>query len=720
MTKIRCKTKFVVFPKRLAAVPSDCDFAIVVCKDTTGTNITLKGNLAGIRTDEDIEAEGEWKTDSYGTHLKVASWHPVIPTGVRGMESYLASGLIEGIGPKRARLIVEAFGENTFDVLDNTPERLYEIEGIGKKRARTIARAWAEQKGIRDVMAFLKEYNVTNALAGKIYRQYGEESVGILRENPYRMADDIRGVGFLTADQLALAMGLDRTGLPRCRSGIVYSLEQYCEKEGHVFCPQAELLTLSASMLGVPVETVGEAVENLSESKKLMVEDGNVYLPRFWHAERGAALRLRRLTKTTLKDDHDMPDLAAIGKKAGLELEQHQSEAVRLAASSSVMILTGGPGTGKTTTTKGILGMYRERKYRVILAAPTGRAAKRLAETTGMCASTIHRLLEFSPDEGFKRNEDNPLEGDALVVDECSMVDILLMNSLLKAVPEGMRLVLVGDVDQLPSVGAGNVLRDAIDSGAIPTVRLTKIFRQAESSRIVTGAHLINRGQLPDLGNAPGTDFFFIAKEKTAARPDNKEAIADTVLRVMDKLHGAYGLKYSDIQVLSPMRGPAFIGTNALNVAIQDHLNASNARHSLRYGTTEFRVGDRVMQIHNNYDKDVFNGDIGYVLALDSEDRTMTVKFDDSVVEYTGDEMSDLVLSYATTVHKSQGSECPAVIIPVSRTFAIMNQRNLLYTAVTRAKRFCVLIGERAAVADMVRNDRIQKRNSALKEKLKD
>ena len=717
MSQQRCTVSSILFPRGLREVPAECSFAIVLCRDSAKENVILKGALSGLRPEMEVEAEGEWKTDSYGRHLRVTSWNEVIPTGVKGIEAYLASGLIKGIGPKRAALIVKAFGKDTFQILDTHPERLREIDGIGRKHAAVIASSWGSQKGIRDIMAFLKEYGVTNTLAAKIFKQYGDGSVSVLREDPYRMADDIKGVGFLTADQLALSMGLDSQGSHRCRSGVIYALEQFCEKAGHVFCPQAELTAEAASLLAVPEELVTSAIEELVTSRKLRREEGSVYLPAYYFCEKGVAGRLAALLAEPERCKKVSFDMEKVEKKSGLSLESHQTEGVRLAASSPVSILTGGPGTGKTTTTKAMLEAFRTAGCRILLAAPTGRAAKRLSETTHMEARTIHRLLEYSPMDGYVRNEDNPLTGDVLIVDESSMVDIVLMNALLKAVPVGMRVVFIGDVDQLPSVGSGNVLRDMIESGAVPTTRLTKIFRQAESSRIVTGAHRINSGLMPDLSNSAGTDFFFIPKEKISDA-DNKEAIADAIIRSFDRMHDKYGLAYSDIQVLSPMRATACIGTNALNLSLQDHINAENAGHKIRFGSTEFRLNDRVMQIRNNYDKGVFNGDVGYITGLDCEERTMAVRFEDSIVEYKGEELSDLVLSYATTVHKSQGSECPAVIIPVSRSFSIMNQRNLLYTAVTRAKRYCILIGERQAVADMVRNDRIQKRYSMLAERL--
>ena len=505
------------------------------------------------------------------------------------------------------------------------------------------------------------------------------ESIDNVKENPYRLADDIWGIGFKTADGIARKMGYEMNDERRLRSGLIYTLNQLAD-EGHCYAEEEQLIATAKQLLEADEECIRTAMTHAIETEDLMLDGTAIYLPPFYYAECGTANRLNTLVHTKEAGSIFTArfDLAKLQRETGIEYDEVQVEAIRQAIASKVMVLTGGPGTGKTTTTKAIIAALQSAGMRILLAAPTGRAAKRMSEATGMEAKTIHRLLEYNPQDGYKRNDENPLEGDALIVDECSMIDIILMNNLTKALPTTMRLVLVGDIDQLPSVGAGNVLRDIIDSGVIPVVRLTRIFRQAQSSRIVMSAHAINRGCFPDISNGQHTDFFFMKQEEP-------EKVAETIVSlVRDRLPKAYRQPNANIQVLTPMQR-GVVGAANLNVALQQALNHNTA--ALVRGGYTFKEGDRVMQLRNNYDKDVYNGDLGYVRSVDMEERTLTVDFDGQMVEYEASELDELTLAYATTIHKSQGSEYPIVVMPVLMTHYVMLQRNLIYTGITRAKK---------------------------------
>lgn len=672
--------------------------------------VTLVGNLLEVPVGSVLLCRGEWKVDKrYGSQFVAATWEETMPATVYGIEKYLGSGLVKGIGPRFARAIVQRFGTETIDIIETEIERLYEVPNIGRKRVAKIRESWEKQKDIKNVMLFLQGYGVSTAYAAKIYREYGKESIDKVRENPYRLADDIWGIGFKTADGIAAKMGYEKEDPRRCRSGILYTLGQLSD-EGHVYAGEEQLVKTAGQLLEAGETAIRDTLAGMLQAEDLILDKDAIYLPPFYHAECGTSRRLRDLAESTGRSLFDgLFDPSSLTAETGIEYDEVQLAAIRQAVTSKVMVLTGGPGTGKTTTTQGIIAALKKAGLRVLLAAPTGRAAKRMSEATGMEAKTIHRLLEYNPQDGYKRNDENPLEGDALIVDECSMIDILLMNNLLKAVPVGMRLVFVGDIDQLPSVGAGNVLRDIIDSQRIPVVRLVRIFRQAQKSRIVMNAHTINQGRFPDTSNGRDTDFFFM-------REDDPERAAETIVRlVKERLPRAYRESPDRIQVLTPMQR-GVVGAANLNLLLQQALNPSGP--SLGRGGYTYRQGDRVMQQRNNYDKDVFNGDLGYIREVDTEERTLKVDFDGKKVEYDVTELDELTLAYATTIHKAQGSEYPIVVMPVLMTHFVMLQRNLIYTGITRAKKICVLLGAAKALAYAVRNVSVLKRNTRLKERL--
>ncbi|MGL4852629.1 MAG: SF1B family DNA helicase RecD2 [Phocaeicola sp.] len=704
MIKIRCIVEHITYQN------SENGYSIMKVK-TKGYNdlVTIVGSLLEVPVGSVLLCDGNWKIDKkYGSQFVVESWEEVMPATIYGIEKYLGSGLVKGIGPKYAKLIVNKFGLDTIEVIETDIERLYEVEGIGKKRVERLQESWEKQKDIKNVMLFLQGYGVSTSYAAKIYRQYGKESIEKVKGNPYMLADDIWGIGFKTADGIANKMGYEKNDLRRCKSGILYTLNQL-SNEGHVYAQEEQLVQAATTLLEAEESSIRQAMAEMIVADDLKTEQEAIYLPPFYHSECGTAKRLLTLMEANDSGKQPTFNLQAIEKETGMEYDEVQIAAIREAVTSKVMVLTGGPGTGKTTTTQGIIAALKTAGLKILLAAPTGRAAKRMSEATNMEAKTIHRLLEFNPMDGYKRNEENPLEGDALIVDECSMVDIILMNSLMKAIPLGMRLIFVGDIDQLPSVGAGNVLRDIIDSQKIPVVRLTRIFRQAQSSRIVMSAHAINQGSFPDLSNGKDTDFFFI-------KNDDAEQVATNIVQlVKSRLPKAYTTPTSKIQVLTPMQR-GVVGAANLNIVLQEAINPSKI--ALSRGGYSFRQGDRVMQIRNNYDKTVFNGDLGYIVEVDMEERTLTVDFEGNIVEYEASELDELTLAYATTIHKSQGSEYPIVVMPVLMNHYVMLQRNLIYTGITRAKKICVLIGSAKALAYAIHNLSVLKRNTKLKERL--
>ena len=696
--------------------------------------VTVIGSLLDVNVGSVLLIYGNWKVDSrYGRQFAAESWEETLPATVFGIEKYLGSGLIKGVGPKYAKKIVAQFGTETLEVIETDISRLQEVDGIGKKRIKMIRDSWERQKEIKNVMLFLQDHGVSTSFAAKIYRQYGNESLEKMKENPFQMADDIWGIGFKTADGIAQKLGFAKEAYVRLRSGIMYTLSNLAD-EGHVFAYQEQLIAKAAELLEAEESSIVMTLDQMIMDKDLICEtvDYNtdqaemkaIYLPAFYYAEAGVAGKLKRLAQAPAADRlwHALMDarqktgneslsidVSKIQEKVHMEYDEIQADAIRKAAVSKVMVLTGGPGTGKTTTTQGIIAAYRSFGLKILLAAPTGRAAKRMTEATGLEAKTIHRLLECKPPEGYQKNEDNPLEGDVLIIDECSMIDMILMNALLKAIPEGMRLILVGDIDQLPSVGAGNVLRDIIDSGVFPVVRLTRIFRQAQSSRIIMNAHAINEGKFPDISNGKNMDFFYIEKE------DPEEAVQEIVRLVKNNLPRYYKTPWNHIQVLTPMQ-KGIVGAANLNLALQEALNPQG--DGLRRGGYLFRAGDKVMQIRNNYEKEIFNGDIGTVESVDLQERMLKVNFDQHIIEYEASELDELVHAYATTIHKAQGSEYPIVVMPVLMNHYVMLQRNLIYTGITRAKKVLVIVGTRKALSYAVRNVTVTKRNTFLKERL--
>lgn len=707
MVKLRCVVEHITYQNQ------ENGWSVMKVKVKGYDNlVTLTGSLLDVPVGSVLLVDGDWRVDPrYGQQFVAQSWTEVMPATIYGIEKYLGSGLIKGIGPVYAKAIVNRFGLETIDVIENDIERLLEVPRLGRKRMEKIRESWEKQKDIKEVMVFLQGYGVSTAFAAKIYRKYEKDSIAKVKENPYQLADDIWDIGFKTADGIASKMGYEKNDPRRCRSGILYTLNELAE-EGHVYAEPEQLVDAAVKLLEADESPVRQALASMIEANDVVLDNEVIYLPPFYHAENGSAKRLQSLLSDTSLFNADIaaePKAEYGAKPGGIVYDDVQQAAIQKALDSKVMVLTGGPGTGKTTTTQGIIEAFKARHMSILLAAPTGRAAKRMTEATGMEAKTIHRLLEYNPMDGYKRNDENPLDGDALIVDECSMIDILLFYNLMKAIPSNMRLILVGDIDQLPSVGAGNVLRDIIDSQQIPVVRLTRIFRQAQSSRIVMNAHAINAGQFPNIKNGLDTDFFFINQE------DADEIVKLIIGLVRDRLPKTYGYPSKEVQVLTPMQRGT-VGAGNLNIELQNALNPTGL--SLARGGYTFRQGDKVMQIRNNYDKNVFNGDIGYITAVDTTERTLSITFDNRVVEYDITELDEIVLAYAVTIHKSQGSEFPVVVMPVTMKHFVMLQRNLIYTGITRAKKICVLVGTTKALTYAIRNNTVSKRNTKLKERL--
>jgi exodeoxyribonuclease V alpha subunit len=679
--------------------------------------LTIIGHAATISAGEWITASGEWVNDrAHGQQFKARFMRTSAPSSIDGIEKYLASGMIRGIGQIYAHKMVKAFGEKVFDIIEAEPDRLREVEGIGPVRAQRIVAAWAEQKIVREIMVFLHSHGVGTARAVRIYKTYGADAVQVMTENPYRLARDIRGIGFKTADAIAIKLGIAKTAMIRVRAGIAYALTE-AMNEGHCGFPTEELVPLAIELLEVPKGLVETALElELAEGMVIADTIGTtacIFLGGLYRAEQVVADRVRCLVNVTLPWPYIDPDKALpwIEGKTRLSLAESQIAAIRLALVSKVLVITGGPGVGKTTIVNAILRILVAKGINLLLCAPTGRAAKRMTEATGFEAKTIHRLLEVDPRNGrFKRSTDNPLECDLLVVDETSMVDILLMQALLRAVPDRAALLIVGDIDQLPSVGPGQVLADVIASGAVPVVRLTEVFRQAARSRIISCAHQINRGAIPNLARPDDTsDFYFVPAD------DPETAVRRILDLVKTRIPRHFGLDpIRDIQVLCPMNRGG-VGARSLNIELQAALNPPGVRKVERFGWT-FALGDKVMQIENDYDKEVYNGDIGYIDDIDPDEGALIARFDGRTVSYGFSELDTLVPAYAATIHKSQGSEYPAVVIPILTQHYTMLQRNLLYTGVTRGRRLVVLVGQKKAVAIAVRNVSGRRRWSKLKE----
>jgi exodeoxyribonuclease V alpha subunit len=681
--------------------------------------VTVVGHVPNVTAGEYVEAVGSWVQDrEHGEQFKADELRCTPPSTVEGIEKYLGSGLVKGIGPHFARKIVAVFGERTLNVIDESPSFLKEVKGIGPRRIQLIRESWREQKAVRDLMVFLQSHGVGTARAVRIYKTYGDQAVPLVQANPYRLATDIWGFGFKTADDLAGRLGIDRSSPLRARAAVRFVLQQFSQK-GHIGYPEAAVVEQTAQLTGIDPEVIRNAVEAERGAGDVVREPGGdepwLYLKPLFLAELGVARSIRKLCE----GEHPLPladgdtAVAWVEQRMGLELAATQRDAVRAALCKKVLVVTGGPGVGKTTIVRGILEVFAARGLRCGLCAPTGRAAKRLSETTGREARTIHRLLEFDPAlGGFKRDAANPLELDLLVVDEASMVDVVLMNQLARAVPAHACLVLVGDVDQLPSVGPGTVLADLIDSGTVPVVRLTEIFRQAGRSWIVRAAHAVKHGEVPESAPAGQGDFYFVE----ADAPD--AVVSRMVYMVRERIPARFGLDpFREVQVLTPMNRSE-LGAEALNLHLQGVLNPPRGGPEVERFGWKFRVGDKVLQTQNNYTKDVFNGDVGRVAALDEAARELAVDFDGRLVPYDFSELDELSLAYALSIHKSQGSEYPAVVIPLHTQHYVMLQRNLLYTGVTRGKKLVVLVGSRKALEMAVRQQDTARRCSMLKMRL--
>ncbi len=703
--------------------------------------VTVVGPLAGANVGESVRLRGQWVTHAkYGRQFEVQSYTVQLPATIAGIRKYLGSGLIKGIGPVNAGRIVDHFGLKTLDVIERDPNLLREVSGIGKKRAARIVQAWEAQKHIKEIMIFLQGHGISTSLAVKIYKQYGDTAIAIVRNDPYRLEKDIFGIGFKTADKIARQMGFAADAPERLQAGLRYVLGTFSD-DGHCYATREALLSAAVRLLEVRQEACEAQLDVLIHMEDVIIaslagvrydnEAGAnademqgvqaVYLPPFFYAEKGVANKLCQLQRVSydrlalFQSVAWEPAFAWLAARNPIHLARQQEVAVRMALTEKVSILTGGPGTGKTTIILSIIQLLQAKRCSVLLAAPTGRAAKRMSEMTGLESKTIHRLLEFKPSEGFKflRDQENPLDADMIIIDEVSMVDILLMNHLLKAVEGGSHLLLVGDVDQLPSVGPGNVLRDLITSDVVPVTCLDTIFRQAEDSFIVVNAHRINQGDMPM--------FFRNARDFFLFREANPEQAADLILDIVaQRIPTKFGYDAErDVQVLSPMYRGA-VGVSALNQRLQARLNPPGEHKAESvHGSRIFRVGDRVMQIRNDYDRQVFNGDMGRVVSMDLEAHTLTVDFEGVWVGYEFAELDELVHAYAVSIHKSQGSEFPVVVIPLLTQHYMMLQRNLLYTGVTRAREMVVLVGDRRAIAIAVHNADIAERNTCLATRLR-
>jgi exodeoxyribonuclease V alpha subunit len=674
---------------------------------------TIVGNMASVNIGEDYELKGEWVNNSkYGWQFNFKDYQLILPTSLLGLKRYLSSGLIKGVGPSTADRIVKYFGDKTLEVLENDLQRLTEVEGIAEKRMEIISKSWEQQKEIKRVMIFLQSYQVTTGYAVKIYKTYGNTAIEKLKENPYQLVDDVFGIGFKIADRIAQNLGIEPASPARIKAGIKYILNEFTN-QGHCYGIINEIIDKSSELLEVEKLLVEKTLDVLKNNQEIILQEDRVWLPFYYFAELGVSKKLIELVRFPQQlINLDVPKkIKYLEKKYDISFAEEQKEAIEKVLLNRVLVLTGGPGTGKTTTVLGLIELFEELKLKIILAAPTGRAAKKLSETTGRKAKTIHRLLEYSPKRGiFTKNSENPIKAEVIILDEVSMIDILLMNNLLKAVLPGTLLILIGDVDQLPSVGPGNLLKDIIDSETIPVVRLTKIFRQDRRSLIIVNAHRVNEGKYPIIKGERERDFYFIEEE------DPQIAAQKIINLCTVRLPSKYKIDpVDDIQVLSPMyKGE--VGADNLNYSLREALNLKGKE--IKYGNHSFRVNDKVMQIKNNYDKEVFNGDIGRIENIEEEEHILEVNFYGRRVGYDFSELNELVLAYAITVHKSQGSEYRIVVIPVMTQHYLLLQRNLLYTGITRAKDMVILIGTKKALWIAIKNNKTFHRNTSLKERL--
>ncbi len=678
------------------------------------TPATLTGKFISVSIGSLIEAKGDFVINKkFGQQFNVKEYKESLPSTVFGIEKYLSSGMIDGIGPKFAKQIVNKFKEKTIDIIENNPMKLLEIPNIGVKRIEAIKESWSRNKNIKDLMMFLGECGVSVSLANKIYKTYGLDSINILKQNPYRISNDIYGVGFKLADKIAQKLGHSKESYSRCKAGFFHVLNKLAV-EGNCYAHFEELIKKASDLLGASEEVLIMTFDSLKESKELIYQKTSktIYLPLFYYSEIGIAKLIYKISKFKIPADRIKfkEIIKEVERENEINYDEAQLNAIEAAVYSKFSVITGGPGVGKTTITKAIIDVFDIMGKSVILAAPTGRAAKRMTETCEITSKTLHRLLEADHIGAFSRNEHNPLIGDVIIIDECSMIDTVLMYNLLKAIPADMKVIMIGDFNQLPSVGAGNVLSDIIDAAVVPVIKLNKIYRQAKSSKIITNSHKVNLGQMPDLSIKEGSDFFFINKS------DPKNIISTIKDLCFKRLPNKYKVNsIFDIQVLSPMKR-GLLGTENLNVELQDMLNSSKL--FIKRGERKYKLGDKVMQIKNNYNKNVFNGDIGIINEIDLEELSLTVNFEGNFVEYDYSELEELVLSYAITIHKSQGGEFPIVVMPVHFQHKLMLQKNLLYTAITRAKKIIVLIGNFGALKYGVQNGSLESRKTSLKERL--
>ncbi|MBQ6143650.1 MAG: ATP-dependent RecD-like DNA helicase [Clostridia bacterium] len=703
--------------ERVTYTDEEKGFSVIKIKANGYRNlVTVVGNISNINVGSVITAKGNFTTNKkFGKQFSVTSWEETLPSDVYGIEKYLGSGLIKGVGPKFAKLIVETFGTDTLSILEHNPERLLEIPKLGKKKAESIAKSYSEQRDVKNLMMFLSSAGISTSLGQKIFKVYGKESIEKIKENPYRLMDEVYGVGFKTADSIAEKLGIDNESFTRCRAGIFYTLEYLANSEGHCYVPFDEMVLKCSKILGIEDSKVVITYDSLIKNNELIVEDKNkVYLPSFFRAEIGLTKKIKDIISypnfKKVPDEKLESEIKNAEKLNKIKYDDFQKEAIKTVFNSNFSVVTGGPGVGKTTITKGIIEIFKNLGKKVLLAAPTGRAAKRLSETAKTEAKTIHRLLEIKREGGFAKNAENKLSGDVLIVDEASMIDLILMHNLLKAVHSNTKIILIGDVNQLPSVGPGNVLKDIINSGAVPVVKLQKIYRQAKTSNIILNSHKINSGKIPELKASKNSDFFFIEE-------NDDEKCADLIVDLYSKRLPKYYKvnSISDIEVLTPMK-KGILGTDNLNKVLQEKLNKTGV--SLKRGGITYKLNDKVMQIKNNYDKDVFNGDIGKICSINEANETLEINFDSRILKYEIGELEEITLAYACTIHKSQGSEYPIVIIPMTTSHFIMLKRNLLYTGVTRGKKVCILVGNKYAISKAISNNESEKRYTLLEQRL--